>query len=83
MKTSADNFQELEIDFPGPGQEVVWPPPFEYHLKGKTFLDEAAQKIQQDPPIPCATCSTPAFNGPERPEDLKSRYYNVKGWDDE
>jgi hypothetical protein len=33
--------------------------------------------------MPRSTRNKPAALGPERPEDLKSHYYEVQGWDDE
>lgn len=82
-RPSSSISQELEISFNGDTEGVVWPGAFENHLKGRTFLDEAAAKMIHEPRTPRSTRSSPAIASPERPENLKSRYYNVKGWDDE
>jgi hypothetical protein len=73
------------MDFKKIDRQPVWPKTFEYHLQGKHFLEKAANKIQREPWTPTrATRGRPQiFHGPERPQDLKSHYYDVEGWDDE
>ena len=71
------------MEFPEPDVKPIWPADFEHHLKGKTFLDEAAQMMQPGSPTPRSTRNNPAVYDPESLEDLKSHYYEVKGWDDE
>ena len=71
------------MQFPQQNAIRIWPHEFEYHLNGQQFLPEALQKMEQEPRTPRTRSSGPAFNGPERPENLQSKYYDVTGWDDE
>jgi hypothetical protein len=80
---ATNSIKQLEMKFPGPEVDTVWPSNFERHLKGQSFLSEAAQKLQKEPLSPRSTRAKPLVFGPERPEDLKSHYYEVTGWDDE
>jgi hypothetical protein len=74
----------MEINFPGElaqDFDKVWLSVFEFHLNGENFLvDKAVQGVKS---ATRNTRSNPAFVGPERPEDLKSQYFNGIGWDDE
>jgi hypothetical protein len=74
----------MEIDFPTTlnGDNFLWPPLFEEHLDGVDFfVKRAATEPKQ------ASRNTrsgaPLMVGPERPEDLTTRYFNSVGWDDE
>jgi hypothetical protein len=72
----------MEINFPEESAaHPIWPKVFEYHLDGKNFMVNTATKMSEQ--AARNTRSNTPFIGPERPEDLRSQYFDGTGWDEE